>query len=402
MKDDRTLKGTYCFSTLLRCGLALMFLIPSLGKAAVEGVPCTSEPTDMIVQYGDLVNCQIDAIGDLDIFRFSGAAGEAIRVLISKLAGDGIPVFDVFAPDGSLLCSRPTTLPITAPSGAADCQLTSSGTYSIRANEFFVDQTVSYSLSFERRAPPSVAAQPIDHGQIISSEIDGVGDIDAFFFEGEADDKVTIQISRASGNGIPVFDMFSPDGVLICSRPITLPIPAPAGATDCQLTQRGSHTILAREFQDNQTVKYNLTVECIIGVCPDPPVPPDPPVELEPATPQAPIDCTTNFRCLVPSICNLPESQGTACSNRVDLFVRRAAARFTDVAPRRAPRKIRFAFGVANIPPGIGNVRLTLTKKGREIVRRSKKRRLKGFLEIRNTPGTALDRTAVRVKLGRR
>lgn len=60
-------------SPLLRYCLAVMLLFPSVGKAVVEGIPCAPEPTDMIVGYGDVVNCRIDPVDDLDAFRFSGA-----------------------------------------------------------------------------------------------------------------------------------------------------------------------------------------------------------------------------------------------------------------------------------------------------------------------------------------
>ena len=60
---------------------------------------------------------------------------------------------------------------------------------------------------------------------------------------------------------------------------------------------------------------------------------------------------------------------------------------------------IRFAFGVANVPPGeIKNVRLRLTSPGRRIVKMGK-RRLKGVIEIRNTPGDLIDRTPVKIRI---
>ena len=123
-----------------------------------------------------------------------------------------------------------------------------------------------------------------------------------------------------------------------------------------------------------------------------------PRVEAVPATPQSPIPCTGS-RCLVPVICNLPQALGTPCTNRIDLFVRRAAVRLGDAAPTRAPRRIRFAFGIANVPPGEpANVRLRLTSRGKRIAR-SGKRRLSGVIEIRNTPGDIIDSTPVRIRI---
>jgi hypothetical protein len=60
---------------------------------------------------------------------------------------------------------------------------------------------------------------------------------------------------------------------------------------------------------------------------------------------------------------------------------------------------IRIASAVANIPPGATKtVRLRLTTPGRNIVRNNKKRRLRGVIQIRNTPG-AFDTTPVTIRL---
>jgi len=80
-----------------------------------------------------------------------------------------------------------------------------------------------------------------------------------------------------------------------------------------------------------------------------------------------------------------------------------AAGSLSGEALVKAPRRIKFAFGSSNIPPGqIKNVRLRLTPAGRMIVRTSKKRRLKGVFEIRNTPGDLIDSTPIKIRIRRR
>ena len=66
----------------------------------------------------------------------------------------------------------------------------------------------------------------------------------------------------------------------------------------------------------------------------------------------------------------------------------------------KAPRMVRIASAVANIPPGATKpVRLKLTATGRKILRNNKKRRLTGVIQIRNTPGTAFDTTPITIRL---
>lgn len=103
-------------------------------------------------------------------------------------------------------------------------------------------------------------------------------------------------------------------------------------------------------------------------------------------------------RCKVRLIC--PQDSAIACDNRIDLFVRASAARLSDDTAAKARRPIRFAFGLANVPPGaIANVRLRLTKKGKDIVKKKTKKRLTGVLEIRNAPGDLVSSTRIRIRL---
>lgn len=105
--------------------------------------------------------------------------------------------------------------------------------------------------------------------------------------------------------------------------------------------------------------------------------------------------------CQVPVTCNLTEA---GCTNEVELTVRTRPRLNSDGTAAKAARPIRFAAGVANIPPGgSGTVTLELTKRGKRLVRATKKRRLKGVLAITEiaTPLT-ISRTNVTIRLKRR
>lgn len=183
MTHDTTPKRAYHFRPLLSYCLTVMLCLPSLGEAVVEGIPCTPEPTSMTVNYGDLVNCQIDPVGDGDVFRFSGAAGETVQVQTAELSFGSIS-FKVFGPDSTQVCSG---------SSSRNCRLTQTGAHTILVTEFFDSSAVDYALALERIAPPSVAARPIDYSQVLNDEINGVGDIDAFVFGGSAGALVSVE-----------------------------------------------------------------------------------------------------------------------------------------------------------------------------------------------------------------
>ena len=125
-----------------------------------------------------------------------------------------------------------------------------------------------------------------------------------------------------------------------------------------------------------------------------------PAVETVAADPNPQSRCTRS-RCDILIKCNVDQALGTPCTNQIRFFVRERDVRLseasstnqgaTEAASTKAPRRIRFAFGVANVPPGeTANVRLRLTKRAKQIVRTSTRRRLRGVMEIRNAAGTGI------------
>ncbi len=122
-----------------------------------------------------------------------------------------------------------------------------------------------------------------------------------------------------------------------------------------------------------------------------------PPFEAELASTQ--VACK-NSGCRVPVTCNLAPALGTSCTNRINLFVRAPRPPSQDAAAKASRRRIRFAAAIANVPPGLTQtVRLRLTSRGKEIVRTSNKRRLRGVMEIGNSAGTAIEPTTVRIRI---
>ncbi|MGH8567256.1 MAG: choice-of-anchor Q domain-containing protein, partial [Gammaproteobacteria bacterium] len=136
---------------------------------------------------------------------------------------------------------------------------------------------------------------------------------------------------------------------------------------------------------------------------PPPPPPPPPLAEVTPVGENPRLQCTRSS-CRVLIRCILILSPGAPCSNRFDVFVRDSALRLRDDAPAKVPGRIRFATGRAEIAAGTtGDVRLRLTRRGRQFVRTGKKNRIKGLMEIRNDTGTSLIKsTRVTLRLKRR
>ncbi|MHC4489590.1 MAG: hypothetical protein ACYSW7_10520 [Planctomycetota bacterium] len=239
-------------------GLVLSLGLPAMAGAIEEGIPCPPEPTNMDIEYGDLVTCSIDVIGDTDVFRFLADGGEKVVVQASKQGGTGTPCIELFDPEGTPIgsdCSsfgaRIDTGPPLAP-----------GWHTILVTEQLNNDTVDYALALERIVPPSPTAQPIQYDESISDQINPVGDVDLFFFEGSVGDSITVQASRQGGTGTPCIELFAPDGTLIGSDCSSF-----GARIDAMLDQEGTHTILITEQLNNDTVDYELTLQCLGGHC---------------------------------------------------------------------------------------------------------------------------------------
>jgi hypothetical protein len=122
------------------------------------------------------------------------------------------------------------------------------------------------------------------------------------------------------------------------------------------------------------------------------------PPEATPAEPNPQLRCTGSA-CRVLIKCDAVQGSVEPCNIRVDVFVRASALRLEEGGATRTRRRIRFAAAVANVPAGgTANVRLSLTKRGRQIVRANEHRRLRGVMEIRNSVGP-VQAVRVRIKL---
>ncbi|MGH2670356.1 MAG: hypothetical protein ACRDH5_14775, partial [bacterium] len=94
--------------------------------------------------------------------------------------------------------------------------------------------------------------------------------------------------------------------------------------------------------------------------------------------------------CTFQAMCFLPPSPGALCTNQVEVTVSNKALRSSAGASVKA-RRVPFASGSANVPPGQpGNVRLALRKAGRQFLRSGTKKKLNGVMTISNTAGSSV------------
>jgi hypothetical protein len=244
----RNIRETYLLLTVLA-----FLLFPEPGKTDVEGRSCDSDQTAMLIEYGDLITCSIDPIGDIDVFPFRGSAGEVITVRLNPQSG-GSPCLALYDPDGNLLSSN-------CPLGivALTVRLPKTGIYTIQVTVWNY-ATMTYALSLERIAPPSPSATLIGYGQHLTNEISPVGDVDLIYFNGTGNDSVTVLLTPQGGGGSPCIALYDPDGNLLGSN-----CPLGIAGLSVRLPKTGTYTIQATVW-NYATMSYAIDLQCV-GNC---------------------------------------------------------------------------------------------------------------------------------------
>ncbi|MEZ5356701.1 MAG: hypothetical protein R2762_29030 [Bryobacteraceae bacterium] len=106
---------------------------------ALERVAPAS-PKSRTLAYGVLLEDELNVVGDLDMFAFSGTAGTSVSLLVATIAGPGFPVINLYDPDGAL---------ITSVFSGTTQALTKTGLHYVMISENGNNQTVTYRLDLQ-------------------------------------------------------------------------------------------------------------------------------------------------------------------------------------------------------------------------------------------------------------
>lgn len=263
-------------AALAVCGVLLA------GRA--EAVPCGVEPTDMSVNYGDLISCEINPATDVDFYRFSGHAGDRILAEAAYVSGGlFLPRIQLFAPDGTslLIASLPPRIDVVLPQ---------TGTYTLSVfNHYITNATpgeytvmVSCSGGTCLPSPPPPPAQPLvqnipcegeptdqflPFSTRVNCDITPATDVDVYRFTAGAGDRILAEAGYVSGDlFIPRIQIFAPDGASlgIASLPPRVDVTAPLS---------GTYTaIVFNHYITNATSgSYTFDISCTGGSCLPPP-----------------------------------------------------------------------------------------------------------------------------------
>ncbi len=166
----------------------LAFILSPVG-ATEEPQLCTPESTDMVIDYGDHVVCEIDEVRDEDTFRFAGTTDELIIIKALQISNIE-PCIELQDPDGLMTfgCDN-------AAQNQIQIRLDKTGVYTIVLSDRSHDERGRYRLLIDRITPPS-ATTPVfllgERESLRESEIQFAGDFDLWTFEGTRDDVISL------------------------------------------------------------------------------------------------------------------------------------------------------------------------------------------------------------------
>lgn len=250
------------------------------GSARADDValPCESEPTDMTIHVGDIVQCDISPAGDTDLYRFDGNAGDRILLtLIDQSCCGPSALGQVFGPD------QQQFLTMTADDGSDTevIDLPTTGTYTLLVRDNGDNQAMSYTVALQRLVPLPPETETLCYDCVMDAKaIEIPGDTDVYQFAGTAGDTVVVTLTDRSCCGPSGAALvYGPDHQLITT------ILADDGGTAqvIGLVASGAYTVLVRDQGDNQAMTYNLALQRLTP-------PPDATICIEYGAP--PIDYT--------------------------------------------------------------------------------------------------------------
>jgi len=240
-----------------------LILPPVVSYADVNVKACAAEPATTDIADGDLVNCEINPVGDSDLFRFSGQAGDLYEVWVLRYTAAAnlcVRLIDSSGTPGTYSCIsgfREASLSV-------GYTLSASGVYTLQVADAGNDETCTYGIAVHRLFPPS-RFTPIEFGRVVPGSINPRGDTDFYSFQGQIGSTISVTVSRLTGSANQCVRIIDVDGK-VGSPACVSGFREVATVLETKIAKSGLHTIQIFDAGLDETLDYNMDVECF-GNC---------------------------------------------------------------------------------------------------------------------------------------
>lgn len=266
-------------STWLVTGIACALVVTPMAASATT-VENAVDPTGVSgfvdLAYGDhTVNSSIGTGIEVDSYRFHGAAGDAVRVIVSTQSSGLDPEIVLRDPSGAVLttsaCSGSFSGSGVRCSSNIDASLIDTGVFYINLSDQGSNEAGSYTLHLDRY-PPVNNWDGLAYATPVAASIDHLGDMDFFAFSGNASTEVRVSLASTSSGIDPLLEIWDPSGNAIVSEACNGSFSG-SGVTCAvtpflSLTDTGIYRIGISDSGWNETGQYTLGVSCLFGDCP--------------------------------------------------------------------------------------------------------------------------------------
>ncbi len=246
----------------------LLCLSVALGSAQESQAPCSDGQVPMC--YGEWADCSISPATDVDVYQFIGVIGERVRVTIDGKTNNFDPRVEVYRPDNTFDSEKSCTASATC-SLIHTFTLTMDGLWTLVVSDLGGDNPGGYALDLQR-LPPSWGVPTIDYGETKTISLGHGSDHDWLQFEGTMDTNIRITVNGLTNNLDPQIEVWDPLGGTSsknCSASGTCSFTM----TIDPVVADGTHYIAISDVGNDNTGSLNITLTCILGICP-PPSPP--------------------------------------------------------------------------------------------------------------------------------
>jgi hypothetical protein len=218
---------------------------------------------------GTLASGVIGAVGQVDLYSFTGHAGQIVSLALASTGG--------FSTNPNV--SSSVMLTVFAPSGAAvgtlrsnsqgNFTLPEAGVYVIRVSAANLATTGSYNLNCECLFPTAADAVPLTCGTLASGTVGAAGHVDLYTFEPKPGQIVSLALASTGGfstnpnvSSSVALTLFAPSGLAVG----TLHSNSQANFTSAE---PGRHVLRVSATNLAATGSYNLNLECLAPPSPD-------------------------------------------------------------------------------------------------------------------------------------
>ena len=208
------------------------------------------------LEYGDAITASISSLGEIDTYTFTGNAGDKVRIRMrgSSQGVDGC--YQLLSPAGAILtevCDDGGIVQTTA------FDLPVSGTYSIEAKDHNDNDTGDYGLSLEILNQPSTATL-INCGDDLLTQLDNWTEVDLFAFNGQAGDKILVQMRSVFSNVECRLELLDAAGNILATEVTQTGL---ASISDITLPANGQYQIAAYDGNGNDTGEYGISFQIV-------------------------------------------------------------------------------------------------------------------------------------------